>query len=178
MLVCTVHLFTLCSMKNAPITRTSTLFLKVVIILIGLGTLAFLLAEPHFEGRNVHATLFEIYFQDPFLAYVYIASIPFFVALYQAFTLLGYIGKNTVFSLESVRALRMIKYCATALVFLIAAAMAFIFIIQHGKDDIAGGIAMCLFATFISVIIATTAAVLEKLLQSAVEMKTEQDLTV
>ena len=70
--------------------RSSTIFLQVVIVLIGIGALALLLWEPHIEGRNAHATLFEIYFKDPFLAYAYIASIPFFVALYQAFKLLGY----------------------------------------------------------------------------------------
>lgn len=70
-------------MKKGP-----AIFLQTVIVLIGIGALAFMLWEPHIEGRNAHATLFEIYFKDPFLAYAYIASTPFFVALYQAFKLL------------------------------------------------------------------------------------------
>ena len=74
--------------------RSSTIFLQVVIVLIGIGALALLLWEPHVEGRNAHATLFEIYFKDPFLAYAYVASIPFFVALYQAFKVLGYVGQD------------------------------------------------------------------------------------
>jgi hypothetical protein len=53
------------------------MFLQVVIVLIGIGVLAFMLWEPHVEGRNAHATVFEIYFHDPFLAYAYIGSIPF-----------------------------------------------------------------------------------------------------
>ena len=61
--------------------RSFTAFLQIVIVLIGIGVLALLLWEPHIEGRNAHATLFEIYFKDPFLAYAYIASITFFVAL-------------------------------------------------------------------------------------------------
>ena len=61
------------------------LFLQAAIALIGIGSLALLLWEPHIEGRNAHATTFEIYFKDPFLAYVYVGSIPFFVALYRAF---------------------------------------------------------------------------------------------
>ena len=76
--------------------RSSTIFLQVVIVLIGIGALALLLWEPQIEGRNAHATLFEIYFKDPFLAYVYAGSIPFFVALYQAFKVLGYAGQNKV----------------------------------------------------------------------------------
>ena len=96
--------------------RSSTIFLQIVIVLIGIGALALLLWEPHIEGRNAHATLFEIYFKDPFLAYVYIGSIPFFVALYQAFKVLGYAGQNKVFSQAAVKALRTIKYCALAII--------------------------------------------------------------
>ena len=59
--------------------RSSTMFLQAVIVLIGVGALAFMLGEPHIEGVNAHATLFEMYF-NLFVAYVYIASIPFFVA--------------------------------------------------------------------------------------------------
>ena len=78
--------------------KSSTVFLQVVIVLIGIGALALLLWEPQLEGRNAHATLFEIYFKDPFLACVYIGSVPFFVALYQAVKVLGYAGQNKIFS--------------------------------------------------------------------------------
>ena len=158
--------------------RSPTVFLQAVIVLIGIGVLALMLWEPHLEGRNAHATVFEIYFKDPFLAYAYIASIAFFVALFQAFRLLGYIGQNRVFSPTSVRALRTIKYCAITLVVMIGAAVAYISIAVRGKDDIAGGVAMGLAMIFVSVVIATAAAVFEKLLQNAVDIKSENDLTV
>jgi hypothetical protein len=158
--------------------RSSTIFLQVVIVLIGIGALAFMLWEPHLEGRNAHATVFEIYFKDPFLAYVYTGSIAFFAALYQAFKLLGHIGRNEVFSQRSVRALRIIKYCAMTLVAFIVGAEGYFFIVQRGKDDIAGGVMMGLFLIFVSAIVATAAAVFERLLQSALDMKSENDLTV
>lgn len=158
--------------------RSSTIFLQIVIVLLGLGVLALMLVEPHFEGRNANATTFEIYFKDPFLAYAYTASIAFFVALYQAFKLLGYIGTNTVFSPRAVRALRTIKYCALMLVAFIVGAEAFFFIIQRGKEDIAGGVMIGLVMIFVSAVVATAAAVFEQLLQSAVEIKSENDLTV
>ena len=157
--------------------KSSIIFLQVVIVLIGVGALAFLLSEPHFEGRNAHATLFQIYFNDPFLVYAYTASIAFFVALYQAFTLLGYIGQNKVFSLNSVRALRIIKYCAITIVAFTVPAVAYLFIVRP-EDDIAGDVAMGVAITFVSIVIATAAAVFEKLLQSAVDIKSENDLTV
>jgi hypothetical protein len=158
--------------------RSSTIFLQIVIVFIGIGALALMLWEPHLEGRNAHATPFEIYFKDPFLAYAYAASIAFFVALYQAFKLLGYIGANEVFSQRSVKALRTIKYCAMTLVAFIVGAEAYLFIFVRGKDDIAGGVVIGLLMVFVSVVAATAAAVFERLLQSAVEIKSENDLTV
>lgn len=159
--------------------KGSTVFLQGVIVLIGIGALSLLLWEPHLEGRNAHATLFQIYFNDPFLAYIYVASTAFFVALYQAFKLLGYVGRSDVFSQRSVRALRTIKRCAIALVAFLVGAEAYFFIVQRGKsDDIAGGVMMGLFLIFISIVVATAAAVFEKTLQSAVDLKSENDLTV
>jgi hypothetical protein len=158
--------------------KGATLFLQGVIVLIGIGALALLLWEPHLEGRNAHATLFQIYFHDPFLAYAYIASIAFFVALYQAFKLLGYVGRGEIFSQHAVNALRTIKYCAMSLVGFLLGAEAYFLIVQRGKDDIAGGVMMGLFMIFVSVVVATAAAVFERTLQSAVELKSENDLTV
>ena len=157
--------------------RNSTIFLQVVIVALGIGALALLLWEPHIEGRNVHATNFEIYFKDPFLALVYAGSIPFFAALYQAFRVLEYAGQNKAFSPEAVKALRSIKYCALAIIGFVAAEEIFI-MLNHGSDDAAGGVFMGILITFGSIVIATAAAVFERTLQSAVEMKSENDLTV
>ena len=154
--------------------RGSTIFLQAVIVLIGIGALAFMLWEPHLEGRNTYSTLFQIYFNDPFLAYAYIASIAFFTALYQAFKLLGYIGQNKVFLPDSVKALRTIKYCSIALVALITAPEAYLLIVRPG-DDIAGGVVIGLFMIFVSGVIANVAAVLERLLQSVLDMKFKND---
>ena len=160
---------------NQPPSRTATIFLQVVVVLVGIGAFALMLWEPHLEGRNAHATVFEIYFKDPFLAYAYLASIAFFAVLRQAFRLLGYIGQNKMFSLESVRAVRTIKYCATALVALIGAAVAYLVIFVRAKDDIAGGVAIGLSMILISVAIGTPAAVFERVLRNAVEIKSVTD---
>ena len=146
--------------------RGSTLFLKAIIILIGVGALAALIWEPQTEGRNVNADLIHIYFHDPFLAFVYLGSIPFLVALYQALKLLGYIEKNKIFSQVSVRALRTIKYCALAIIGFVVVEEIFI-MLNHGSDDPAGGVFMGILITFGSIVIATAAAVFEKTLQSA-----------
>jgi hypothetical protein len=148
----------------------------MVIVLIGIGALAFLLWEPHVEGRNAHATLFEIYFKDPFLAYAYIASIPFFVALYQAFKVVGYARQNKVFSPAAVNALRTIKFCAIAIIGFVAVSV--IFMPFSDPDDRPPGVVMRILITFGSIVIATAAAVFERILNNAVDMKSENDLTV
>jgi hypothetical protein len=158
--------------------RISTIFLQVVIVLAGIGVLAALLWEPQVEGRNVNATQFEIYFKDPFLAYIYLAFVPFFVGLYQVFNVLGYARRDEIFSQRSVRALRIIKYSAFATAIFIVGAVAYIFIFIRGTDDIAGGVAMGFFIIFVSTVIATAAAVFEWILQNAVDIKSENDLTV
>lgn len=158
--------------------RASTIFLQVVIVLLGTGVLAALLWEPQVEGRNVHATQFEIYFKDPFLAYIYMAFVPFFVGLYQAVRMLGYARRNEVFSEPSVRAMRIIKYCAGITALFIVGAEVYIFIFVRGTDDVAGGVMMGAFIIFVSAVIATAAAVFERVLQNAVDIKSENDLTV
>jgi Protein of unknown function (DUF2975) len=156
--------------------RSPTIFFQVVMVLIGIGTVALMLWEPHIEGRNVHATLSEIYFKDPFLAYAYIASIPFFVALYQAFKVLGCAGQNKIFSQPAVKALRTIKYCAMAMIGF--AAVGEIFIMLGDSDDRAGGVFMGILIAFGSVVMATAAAMFERILQNALDIKAENDLTV
>jgi len=158
--------------------KASTIFLQVVIVLIGLGAVALLLWEPQVEGRNVHATQFQIYFHDPFLAYAYTGAIAFFVALYRVFNLLGYARRGEVFSQKSVKALRTIKYCGMTLAGFLAGAEGYFVLVRRKEDDPAGGVMMGLFLIFISAVIATAAAVFERTLQSAVEMKSENDLTV
>ncbi len=158
--------------------KRSSTFLQVVIVLIGIGALALMLWEPHIEGRNAHATLFEMYFKDRFLAYAYIASIPFFVALYQAFKVLGYVRQNKTFSQATVKALRTIKYCAVAIIGFVAVSVIFMYPMFGDKDDRPAGVFMRILITFPSIVIATAAAMFERILQNAVDIKSENDLTV
>lgn len=153
-------------MKRVPIP-----FLQTVIVLIGIGALAALLLEPRLEGRNALATNAQIYFHDPFLAYAYVASLPFFAALVQAFRVLGYVEKDEVFSRAAVKSVQAIKYCLMAVVGFVA--IGELFIMLGTSDDRAGGVFMGLLIAVGSVVAASTAAVFERILQSAVEMKSK-----
>jgi hypothetical protein len=152
--------------------KRRSIFLQVVIVLIGIGAVALMLWEPHLEGRNVHATPFEIYFKDPFLAYAYVASAPFFVALYQAFKVLGYAGRDKVFSHAAVKGLRTIRYCAISIIGFVAAGE--VFIMLSPSDDRAGGVFVGILIAFGSVVIAAAASMFEPILQSVVDMRSEK----
>jgi hypothetical protein len=156
--------------------RGAILFLRAVLVLIGIGALALLLWEPHTEGRNAHATIYEVYFKDPFLAYVYVASIALFAGLYQAFKVLGYVGQDKMLSPAAVGRLRAIKRCAMLIIGFVAGAE--LFIIVSNNDDPQGGFFMGVLIAFIATVIVTATAVLERTLQNAVDLKSENDLTV
>lgn len=113
----------------------------------------------------------------PILIGLYVAAIPFFAALYQTLKLLQYIDKNEAFSPLSVKALQAIQYCALIISGLFAAGLPYIYHVAD-KDDAPGVVAVALVITFASFVIATFAAVLQKLVQNAIDIKNENDLTV
>ena len=157
--------------------RSSTIFLQVVIVLIGIGALAFMLWEPHVEGVNAHATPFQMYFNS-FVVYAFIASTPFFAALYHAFKVLGYVRQNQTFSQATVNSLRIIKYCALAHIGFVAVSVVFMPFSDPDDDDGPQGVVMRVVVIFGSIVVATAAAMFQRVLQNAVDIKSENDLTV
>lgn len=157
--------------------KSSTIFLKLVLLLLAGIILFWLLFFPQVEGRNANSDPISLYFNDPFLAYVYIGSIPFFVGIYQAIKLLGLIEKNKAFTNDSVKRLRNMKFSALALMLFIIPVIPFI--LKFAQDDDAPGVVLIVFAAvFISGVLATACAVFQKLFQNAVDLKSENDLTV
>lgn len=150
----------------------STLFLKIVLLIIGLValTLCFLIFP-----LGIMSDTTGLY--RPIIVGLYLPAVPFFYALYQAFKLLSYIDKSVAFSELSVQALKNIKYCAVVIAGIFTAGMPYIFY-AGDRDDAPGVVALGLVIIFVSIVIATFAAVLQKLIQSGVEIKSENDLTV
>jgi hypothetical protein len=156
--------------------RKSTLFLKVVLVLIAIGVLVGLLWFPQTEGAAKNLDLISIY-SDPFIVYIYIGSTPFFVGLYQAFKLLTFIEANRAFSQDAVNALKNIKLASLSLLGFIALALFYIRFFVRG-DDPAGPTMLGIIVSFAVAVTATAAAVFQKLFQNAVDIKSENDLTV
>lgn len=152
--------------------QASTLILRAVIILIA-TTVAAVCAILLPLGIMTDQTGLYRYI----LLGLYIPAIPFFIALFQAYKLLNLIAKNKAFSEKSVNILKSIKFCAVAISGLFFAGMPFIFYVAD-LDDAPGVVLIGLIIIFASFVIATFAAVLQKLIQNAVDIKEENDLTV
>lgn len=152
--------------------KSSTLFLKSVILIIGFLVLAFCLVL-----LPIGIATDQTGWYRPILIGMYLPAIPFFIALYQALKLLGFIEKNQAFTQASVDILHKIKYCAAWISGLYVAGMPFIFWAAD-KDDAPGVVAFGLVIIFASFVVAVAAAVFERLFQNAVDLKNENDLTV
>jgi len=156
--------------------RGSTVILRAVIFLIGFIVLAIcILALPRLITAEMAAGA-DFDYGAIFLG-LYVPAIPFFYALHQALKLLSFIDANQAFSEGSVRAFRHIQYCAYAISGLFTAGMPYIFYVAN-KDDAPGVAAIGLVIISASFVIGTFAAVMLKLVQSALDIKSENDLTV
>ncbi|OOM72685.1 hypothetical protein CLPUN_46600 [Clostridium puniceum] len=156
----------------------TTLFLKIAVILIGIPVLALcIFGVP--EIANFAAELYPdiTYIKYFVLIDLYATAIPFYFALYQAFKLLSYIDKNKAFSELSVRALKNIKYCASTYSIIYVVGMP-LFYLMAEMDDAPGIILIGLVLIFVSIVVAVFAAVLQKLLKEAIDIKSENDLIV
>ena len=159
--------------------RSEVVFLQTVLVLIGVAAMALLLWQPQVEGVNKNKTNFEIYFQDPFLALAYTGSVPFFVALYQAIRALGHVGRNQVFSPEVVASLRIIRYCALVVIgFVFVEEIVILFMTDRDGDNPGAPIFLGMLIVFPAVVVVAVAGMMERILQKAVDMKSESELTV
>jgi hypothetical protein len=156
--------------------RWSTIFLKVIILIIAIAVLTGMIWFPQTEGRAVNLDLISIY-KDPFIIYIYFASIPFFIGLYQAFKLLNLIESNKAFSQDAVITLKIMKLASLSLIGFIILALIFIRFFANG-DDPAGPTMLGVCVSLGFGVIATAAGIFQKLLQNAVDIKSENDLTV
>ncbi|MGP4060313.1 DUF2975 domain-containing protein [Halobacillus litoralis] len=156
----------------------TTLFLKLAVILIGMPVLAlcifFVPGIADYAGEVFPDIAFMKYLV---FVYLYVTAIPFYFALYQAFKLLNYIDNNKAFSDLSVKALKVIKHCAITISVLYVIFMPLLYIIAEA-DDAPGLIVIGMVIIFASTVISVFAAVLQRLLQDAIHIKSENDLTV
>ena len=156
--------------------RGSTIFLKLAVFLIGSPVVALGIFGLYWLPNNpVNPEYAHILY--PIVIGMYVSVIPFFIALYQAIKLLSYIDKNQAFSELSVKSLQIIKFCAMTISSLYVVILPFVFLAAD-LDDAPGLVIVGMVPVFASLVIAVFAAVLQKLLQEAIDIKSENDLIV
>ena len=152
--------------------RGSTYFLRAAVVAIGLfvlGVCLLVLVPALIEEDESEFRLLIIGLET--------AAIPFFIALYQTLRLLGYIDRNKAFSELSVTALKRIKQCALGVSAIFLASLPTFYVIAE-KDDAPGVVLVGLVLVFAPITVAVFAAVLQKLLKNAIDLKSENELTV
>lgn len=155
-----------------------TLFLKGVICIMGLAVLALcIFVLPMMSKGAVVEYPNTAPLQYPFLLGMYVTAIAFFIALYQAFKLLNFIDNNTAFSELSIKALRSIKRCAIVISILYTANLSFFYQVAQAEDA-PGVMVIGMVIALAPIVVATFAAVLQKLVQNAMDIQSENDLTV
>jgi hypothetical protein len=160
--------------------RGSTIFLRLSVLALGAVVLALcVFALPKMwisvgddaEYKDI-AYAFRL-----ILVALYAAAVPFFYALYQALNLLNYIDRNKAFSKLSVGALKRIAWCGVVIAIVFAASEPFLYVwAEH--DDAPGIILFGMILAGASLTISVFAAVLQRLLKNAINIKSENDLTV
>ncbi len=161
--------------------RGLTIITRGVVYLMGIAVLsvcAILLPELAREEAVGKANPPTVW---PFFIGAWVLSVPIFVALHQTLQLLSYIDGNKAFSHRSVRTLQNIKLCAIALCIMIVIGAITVIVVARiadPREDVMHIVTIGFIFTFASSIVATFAAVLQRLLQDAINIKSENDLIV
>lgn len=156
----------------------STLFLKTAVFVLSLPMVLFCLFLIPEVGRAT-ADLLPTFKASKYVvwALLYTSVIIYFIGLYQAFQLLRCIDQGKAFSVSSVRKLQVIKRCAGTISILHLCVLPSFYLFAE-FDDAPGVIFVGLIVPFASLVIAVFAALLQRLLQEAIEMKSENELTI
>ncbi|HHX61578.1 MAG TPA: DUF2975 domain-containing protein [Epulopiscium sp.] len=156
----------------------TTLFLKIAIMIIAIPIIALcLFGLPLIAKEAGRGSVKMAYVMYGILTIMYVSAIPFFTALYQGFKLLSYIDTNQAFSDISVVALKKIKNAATTISIMYVVAMPLFYVVGE-IDDAPGIIIIGMIFIFAPMTIAVFAAVLQKLLKHAIDIKNDNDLTI
>jgi hypothetical protein len=154
------------------IKNSSTLFLRIVVLILASIVLGLCLVALPIGIMSDTTGLYRW-----ILLSLYIPALPFFYAIYQTMQLLGYIDNNLAFSEASVNALRSIKHCGAIIAGLFTLLMPYVYYVAE-SDDAPGIILIGLILIAASTVVAVFAAVLQRILKNALEIKQENDMTI
>lgn len=148
-----------------------TLVLKAAVVLVAILATAFCV---YLLPAVVHPDNLDFL---PQLVALELSVLPFLYALSRVWKLLTYLEQGKPFSQESIKALKQIKYSSVAFGIIYSLAMPYNYY-QAKLEDAPGLVAIGFSLICGAVVVAIFAAVLQKLVQTGVDLKSENDLTV
>lgn len=152
--------------------RSSTLFLKLILLVLSLAVLTF-----------CGFLLYQITQSDslgdyqPILIGVLISTIPFLYVFYQAYNLLNNIDANLSLTDSSVNSLRIIKVCSFLISLMYLMGSPFIFYVAQ-QDDAPGVVLINIILIMGPFSVGVFTYILQKLLINAIGYKSENELTI
>ena len=149
----------------------STLFLKTVVFLFAVAVFVLCI----FLIRALLTQPVGGYF--PILLGMLAAAVPFFAGARETLKILHLIDHKKAFTTLSLHSLRRITYYGVVISLLYGGGMPYIYRVAQ-RDDAPGVILLGLIFTFVPMIAAIFAALLQRLIQNAIDLKSENDLTV
>src|SRR5690625_439458 len=157
--------------------KKSTLLLKVAIILIGIPVLVLAVLLWAGVGDTAIQALTLGYVITGILIGITLSMVPFYTALYQTYKLITYIDRNKAFSSLAVRGFRKIKQYAFIITGIYILILPLVYIVAEW-DDAPGLILIASIPAFSAFVVGVFSSVLEYLLEEAIDIKNENDLTV
>lgn len=156
--------------------RGTIFLLKVAVFVIGIIMFAFCISWLPVLAREAAVLNLELaYLRYPVLIGVYCTGTPFLYALYQTYRLLTFIEHDRAFSDLAVRSLDQIKNCAM-LIFVLYVIGICLLATLHALHP--GILIIAIVIIFAALVILVFAAVLKELLRNALELKSENEMTV
>lgn len=166
-------------MKGKVMKNGSTLFLRAAILgaalaVILLSSWAIVDVKGHWTKDSPELASW----QYPIIFVIAASALTFCVAVRQIWKLLNLIDKNKAFTKASVNVMKNVKYCGLLISVLFATWMPLVFHAAQNED--APGMILIFGAIFVGIpfIIAIFAGVAQRLFQNAIDIKSENDLTV
>jgi len=165
--------------ERIPVKNGSTLFLRAAIL--GAAFIVMLLSAwavsdvfSHWTEQSPELANWKY----PIIFVVSACAATFCVAVRQIWKLLNLIDKNKAFTKASVRAMKNVKYCGLLISGLFATWMPLSFHAAQNED--APGMILIFGAIFVGIpfVVAIFAGVAQQLFQNAIDIKSENDLTV
>ena len=164
--------------KDIFVHRASTNFLRIVMAVMAAvaGLLLVLVIPAIYKDWNLEFPNVG-YARIPVITLLVTSAVIFYAVLHQAVKLLGYIDKNKAFSRLTVKTLEKIKYLAVLMSGVHVLLLPFTYAVAQ-EDDAPGLIVIGMLFALAPFAIAVFTALMQRLLQNVIDIKSENDLTV